>query len=228
MEKVKNKIASLLHQLGVSADSLTYAGLLCALGSGVLAYKGHFFWAGGVLLLAGSLDLLDGAVARQSRAVSPFGGILDSSLDRYGDAFALCGILFYCSENAYHGYAALAVSALLGSFLISYVRARAECVVKKCKVGFWERGERLVCIALGLLFNNVPLVLWVLGAGTHLTVLHRLLSARNASLGQAESSVQLLPVPPAFLRLSPRGEAPYLVKCIFLIFLLLFLRLPLQ
>src|SRR3989338_6313964 len=197
MEKIKNKIASFLHQLGVSADFLTYTGLLCALGSGLLAYQGRFFWAGGALLLSGGLDLLDGAVARQSKAKSPFGGILDSSLDRYGDGFALIGILFYCVAKHYTGYAFLGACALLGSFIISYVRARAECVVKNCRVGFWERGERLVYIALGLLLGNLPLVLWVLGLGTHLTVLHRLAYARKAAAGRADASPQLLTITPA-------------------------------
>lgn len=225
MEPFKNKIASYLYQLGISADFLTYTGLACALISGTLAYEGRFFWAGGALLLAGFMDLMDGAVARQSKVVSPFGGILDSSLDRYGDGFILLGVLFYCVEYHYIGYAALAASALVGSFLVSYVRARAECTVPKCKVGFWERGERLVWIALGLLTNNLPLVLWVLGIGVHLTVLHRLASARRISAGHADGQAQLVSWAPAFLKLSVRGEAPYLVKCVLLFFLLLFCRL---
>ncbi len=224
MESFKNKIASFLYKLGVSADFLTYTGFALSLASGTMITEGRFFWAGGVLLLAGGLDLLDGAVARQSKVRSPFGGILDSSLDRYGDGFALGGALFYCIENAAGVYAALAASALVGSFLVSYVRARAECSVEKCRVGFWERGERLVYLALGLLFNNLPVVLWVLGLGTHLTVLHRLLSARKAAAGQPADAVQLLPGGPSFLKLSARGQAPYWVKCIFLFFLVLFFR----
>lgn len=225
LEKIKNKIASFLYRLGVSADFLTYAGLLSALGAGVLIAKGYFLWAGGVLLFAGGLDLLDGAVARQAKVLSPFGGILDSTLDRYGDGFVLSGVLFYCLENYYPGYALLTLSAILGSFGVSYVRARAECVVKSCRVGFWERGERLVYLALGLLVGNLPLVLWFLGVGTHLTVVHRLVHAKKTVAGHPDASPKLLGITPAFLSLSTRAQAPYVVKCILLTFLLLFFRL---
>ena len=115
-KKFKDKLAFLLVRAGFSADFLTILGALFALASGVLIYKGIFFWAGGLLLLSGLFDLMDGAVARLSKTASIFGGILDSSLDRYGDGFIFAGLFFFC---AYHGrmlYAFLAVSAWVGSF----------------------------------------------------------------------------------------------------------------
>ena len=174
MEKIKNKFASVFFKAGIHADFLTVLGLLSAFFSAVLITKGMFFWAGAALLLSGFLDLMDGAVARLSKTVNPFGGILDSSLDRYGDGFVFAGLFFFCARRGSYWYALLAVSAWLGSFLISYVRARAECVIPKCRVGFWERGERIAYVALGLLFNNIALVLWVLAIATHGTALLRL------------------------------------------------------
>ena len=171
---VKDPIAKFLYRIGVSADLLTFLGLFLAFLSGYLIVKGVFFWAAGVLLLSGLCDLMDGAVARASGKSTVFGGILDSSLDRYGDGLVLAGILFYCARHGKYLYAGLAMSAILGSFLVSYVRARAECAVEKCKVGFWERGERTVYLALGLLFNNLAWVLWVLGFATHWTAFQRL------------------------------------------------------
>ena len=179
MEKIKNYFAAIFFKAGISANFLTYLGLFFALLSGVLIYKGIFFWAGAVLLFSGFLDLMDGAVARLSKKAVPFGGILDSSLDRYGDGFVFAGLLFYCMRHGKELYAALSASAFLGSFLISYVRARAECVIPTCRVGFWERGERIAYLSLGLLFNNIAWVLWVLAFLTHYTVLCRLYFAKK-------------------------------------------------
>ncbi len=130
-------------------------------------------------MLSGCLDLMDGAVARLSKTSNSFGAILDSSLDRYGDGFIFAGLFFFCVRHNHYMHAMLAVSAWLGSFLISYVRARAECLISKCRVGFWERGERMVYIALGLLFNNIALVLWVLAFATHGTAFLRLVYAKK-------------------------------------------------
>src|SRR3989338_3812358 len=125
MEKFKNGIASVLVKAGLSANFLTAIGLVCAFVSGIFIYKGMFFWAGVWLLLSGILDLMDGAVARLSKTASPFGGVLDSSLDRYGDGFIFAGLFLFCERQGSHLYALLAISAWIGSFLISYVRARA-------------------------------------------------------------------------------------------------------
>ena len=179
MKNLKNYLAALLCNLGISANFLTYSGLGLALLAGILIYTGSFFWAGGVLLLSGLFDLLDGSVARLSKQSNGFGGILDSSLDRYGDAFVLAGVLFFYFDVGDVLYAVLASSALVGSFLISYVRARAECEIENCRVGFWERGERIVYISLGLLFNNLEVVLWILAIGTHLTAILRLTYANS-------------------------------------------------
>ena len=217
---MKNQIAVFLHRMGISADFLTVTGLLLAFFSAFLIYKGCFFWAGVVLLLSGALDLLDGAVARISKLPNPFGGILDSSLDRYGDGFIFGGILFYCVSTGRSLYAVLAFNAFLGAFSISYIRARAECEVEKCKVGFWERGERLVYVALGLLFNNLPLVLWVLGTLTHWTALQRLFYSKRL----LEGVVRARPVDTFFRSPEGRLNAIYFIKITFLFLLVLFYR----
>ena len=183
MDKLKSSIASFLYKAGLSANAATGVGLFLAAAAGWLAYRGEFFWAGGFLLLSGLFDLLDGAIARASGKTGPFGGILDSCLDRYGDFFVLAGIVLFCSARRYDTQMLLALSALMGSFEISYVRARAECAVARCKVGFWERGERIVYLSMGLLLNNLPLVLLVLGIGTHLTALVRMGEARRQAAG---------------------------------------------
>ena len=219
MEKPSIKIARLLVRLGASANFLTIAGLFLALASGCLIFQGSFFVAGSILLLSGFFDMLDGAVARVSGTQSKFGGVLDSSLDRYGDGFVFGGIvLFYVNLHRLQ-YVALAISALLGSFSISYVRARAECEVDDCRVGFWERGERIVFIALALFFHNLEAALCILGVGAHWTVLQRLFFARYQTKEISAQSKALCNAP-------GRRCMAYYIKIATLIFLLVFWRVP--
>lgn len=217
MPNLKSSIAAFLHKAGVSANFLTYTGLFCALVSGVFAYFGHLFWASGWLLLSGLLDLLDGAVAREAGQAGKFGGILDSSLDRYGDAFIFGGVLFYFSRSGDGLYAALAFSALVGSFLISYVRARAECEIDSCRVGFWERGERIVYLSLGLVLDNLPVVLWVLAVAPHFTAWKRLCHAAHAA-GEDGERVKTLK--------NSRKTLRYFIQCAVFFLLVLLLRQP--
>ena len=230
MDKIKNQIAGFLHRCGVSANFVTVVGLVCALASAFFVYEDRFILAGSLLILSGVLDLLDGAVARAAGIKNKFGGVLDSTLDRYGDGVVLGVILIYFAEAGDTLYAGLALSALLGSFSISYVRARAECEVASCRVGFWERGERLVYLALGLLLGNVQIPLWALGIFTHATVLQRLiLSKRLLTAKDAEATGSLAAVSgknlKAFLTDSHgRGSIFYWIKAAFWVFLVIFAR----
>ena len=208
---MKNQIAKFLHKLGISANFLTLLGLALAALSGWLIFQGEFFWASAALLSSGVVDMLDGAVARVSGKADAFGGILDSTLDRYGDAFVWIGFLFYFFQTVRVDLAMLSASAWTGSFLISYVRARAECEIDSCRVGFWERGERLGVLILALALNNLPVALWILGVGTHWTALQRLYVSRSGSKP---------------LKTPSRSDVAYFVKIALLAGLILFLRLP--
>lgn len=174
MNNIKQNIAHFLFKVGISANFLTLLGLFFSFLSAFYICLGSFFIAGTLLLFSGLCDLLDGAVARASGKVSVFGGILDSTLDRYGDGIVLCALALRAAYLHEFVLAGLAVAALLGSFAISYIRARAECEMENCRVGFWERGERLVYLALGLLLNNPLTVLLVLAVGTQWTAWQRL------------------------------------------------------
>ena len=216
MEKIKNQIGGFLHRLGVSANFVTVLGLLTAAGSAVFIFNCRFFWAGVLLAVSGVLDLVDGAVARASGKTGKFGGVLDSSLDRYGDGMVLGALIIYFGMRSQALYAVLALSALLGSFAISYVRARAECEVDSCRIGFWERGERVSYLMLGLLLNNVQMALWVLGIFTHVTVFERLALSRRllSERGTAPKGVFSL----------NRSRISYLAQAAFWIFFLIFGR----
>lgn len=132
------------------------------------------------LVAAGAFDLLDGRIARAGKGPTAFGALLDSSLDRYGDAAFLGGTAAYFLREGEPGFVYWSLSALVGSFAVSYVRARSEGLSQSCRVGFWERGERLTLLGIGLFASNLKLSVVCLGIFTHVTVLDRLFFARAA------------------------------------------------
>jgi len=215
LERFKNPIAAYLHQKKVTADFLTYLGVFLAFVSGVHAARGFPFFAALFILASGVCDLLDGAVARLSGNANRFGGILDSHLDRYGDAFVLGGLVFFYAAIGRPLYVVLGLTALAGAFQISYVRARSECVIDGCRVGFWERGERLVFIALAGIFNNFEAALWVLALGTHWTATQRLIYARSVSFSKPA---------PRWTISSERNQPYYALKIMILVALLILFR----
>jgi CDP-diacylglycerol--glycerol-3-phosphate 3-phosphatidyltransferase len=106
-----------------------------------------------VVLLAGFFDILDGALARRIEQVTPFGAVLDSTLDRLSEAVVLLAILVSFGRSPL--LVLLVFLALLGSLLVSYIRARAEAVGLGCQVGLFTRAERVVVLALGLLLSHI-------------------------------------------------------------------------
>lgn len=110
---------------------------------------------GGVILFAGLFDMMDGRVARLGNMSSKFGALYDSVLDRYSELMTFFGICYYLSVKDYFIYAIIAFVALIGSLMVSYVRARAEGLGIECKVGFMQRPERVVLTSLGALFCGV-------------------------------------------------------------------------
>ena len=175
-----------LARLGVSPNVITLLGLPVYATAGLLFACKQFSLAAIVLCFAGLTDVLDGAVARVSGRVTRFGAFLDSTVDRYCDAAVFGGIIYYYLSEGEPLQVCLGISALVGSLAISYARARAECFISSCRVGFFERPERLVILVLGALFHHMLIALWILGTLTHWTVLarvaytRRMLSARPA------------------------------------------------
>ena len=177
-----------LARTRVTPNALTAAGVtLCALAS-VLVYFEYrhevlFFWLAAIVFVAGSLlDILDGALARQSGKASPFGAFVDSTTDRISEALMLGGIALVFVRDGSELGIALTVAALTGSFLVSYTRARAEALGLRGDVGIGSRAERVVVITAGLVLAPwVPLELAIglLTATAWITVLQRVLHVRN-------------------------------------------------
>lgn len=142
---------------------VTWFGFILILVASVLAGSGHPFAAGWVVLLSGFFDIIDGALARSTNQVTRFGGILDSSLDRISEAAILIGImsyfLFFSASDVVPWIVLMIGAAMIFSFMVSYVRARAEGAGLECQVGIFTRAERVIILALGLLLSSIPLVL---------------------------------------------------------------------
>jgi CDP-diacylglycerol---glycerol-3-phosphate 3-phosphatidyltransferase len=146
--------ARLLARTPLTPDALTWLGFFITIGAVVLIVTSHFLAAGVVVLVAGLFDMLDGALARLTGRVSRFGAILDSTLDRLSEGALLLALLVVFTRGQ-HVTASLVVGVtLLGSLMVSYIRARIEGMGIECKAGVFTRPERVVILALGLMLNQ--------------------------------------------------------------------------
>jgi phosphatidylinositol phosphate synthase len=165
---------------GLSPNVITIAGLTFQAGAAYLIVDGALVAAGLVGIAAGVADLLDGAVAKARGIESPFGALLDSTTDRLSDALFFIPVAWLYGVDpdiAAHDepwVAAVALAALVFSFLVSYVKARAESLGFDCNVGFAERFERLVLMIVGLVFGIVPVMVIALAVVTFGTFVQRI------------------------------------------------------
>jgi len=117
--------------------------------------------------------MLDGMVARTWGRTSRFGAFLDSVLDRYSDAFLFLSLAWYLAAQGSHTGSFLSIGTLVGAFLISYARARAEGLGQDCHTGIMERPERIILLIFATLTGWIVPVLWVMLVLTHVTVIQR-------------------------------------------------------
>lgn len=179
--------AKITHGIGLTPNHVSAVGMLFAISSALTYWNWHFHQilpivAPIFLLISGFCDALDGALARIYGETTTFGGFLDSLLDRYADAFVLCGIILGGLCHPFWG-----LTALTGSLLVSYVRARAEAKeIKMEAVGITERAERILIIVIASFLSVVWLeaLSWgviVLAVLANLTVLQRVIHFYKAS-----------------------------------------------
>ena len=174
-------IVRLLARTPVTPNALTWLGFVITIGAAVLIVTDHFLAAGAVVLAAGLFDLLDGALARLTGKTSRFGAILDSSLDRLSEGALLLALLVVFTREQ-HVTASLVVGVtLLGSIMVSYIRARIEGMGIECKAGFFTRPERIIILSLGLMLNQfdnaLVAALGIIAFFSWVTVVERLVYA---------------------------------------------------
>ena len=177
---VENPVVRLLRRLGLNPNLVTIIGLLI---SGVGAYfisVGQWWIGGLVVLFAGIFDLFDGALARATNSVSRFGALLDSTVDRVSEAVVLLGLLAYYLSRDDDVGSILVYAAIIGSIMVSYLRARSEGLGIDCKVGVMTRPERVAVVGIGLIVGYweprvMLLVLGIIALLTAFTAVHRLI-----------------------------------------------------
>ncbi len=178
------------HRMGLHPDVITVVGTLFVVAGGVAAGWGQFGWAAWLILIGSLLDALDGAVARVRGLTHSFGAVLDSFLDRYADGFIFIGLSYHFARQNQLHFMLLAMAAMVGSYAVSYVRARAAApdVGISVRIGYFTRFERMAVLLIALWFSRWLLLpgLWVLAIGTHLTALQRLWFVRQHTTGTQE------------------------------------------
>jgi CDP-diacylglycerol--glycerol-3-phosphate 3-phosphatidyltransferase len=179
---VRRRAEALMSAIGrvpITPNQVTVVGFALTLVAATLAAFAQLRWAGVVLIFAGTCDILDGALARSTKASYPYGAFLDSTLDRYSEGAIYIGLAAYfvSAGGPLERWLVLAtLAALAGSFLVSYVRARAQSLGFHCETGLFARPERVVVTVVGLIFGGVVLyaVIFLLAALTNLTALQRI------------------------------------------------------
>ena len=173
---------SFLVALKFTPSVATALGLGIALIAAYFVYQGEFFIAGFLVLFSSVFDLLDGGIARATGRVSKRGAMMDSVFDRVSELAVLVGLAMYYTSgpDADQLGVLLAIIAMSGSFMISYVRARAEGLGVKGTAGFLTRPERVVVMVVCLLLGYPMVSLWILGVGTPLSAIWRYVDASRA------------------------------------------------
>jgi CDP-diacylglycerol--glycerol-3-phosphate 3-phosphatidyltransferase len=170
-----------LERLGVGPDGLTGLGLVLSALTAVLVASGHLVWGVVGLTLSGLVDLLDGSVARTSGRVTPRGSFFDSVADRASDAMVFGGVAWYLGRDSGR-LPVLALAAVALAMLVSYERAKAESLGYEARGGLMERAERMVALGVGLAFDVLVPVLWIMVVLMAFTVVYRFLKVwRQAS-----------------------------------------------
>ena len=200
--KIISPIVELFARAGIHPHVLSITGFILSIAAGVIYGAGAFFWAGWVVVIAGTCDAMDGLIARRSNKHSVFGAFLDSSLDRYSDMFLLIGLAYYFAgghalsrplmdveggSQASPWTVIAIIMIIAGSYMVSYARARAEALGIECKVGLMQRPERMILLIIGSLLGALPvfgvillkITLVILAVACNVTAVHRIIYVRN-------------------------------------------------
>jgi CDP-diacylglycerol---glycerol-3-phosphate 3-phosphatidyltransferase len=162
--KVINPLIHVFVKVGITPNIVTAIGFIINIGAafifvygassarGDLSYVG---WGGAAILLAGLFDMIDGRLARVGKMESSFGAMFDSVLDRYSEMVMFLGICYYLVAQNYFLSSLFAFIAMIGSLMVSYVRARAEGLGIECKSGLMQRPERILLIGISAILCGV-------------------------------------------------------------------------
>lgn len=199
--RVIEPVADLLVHMRVSPNLLTTAGTLCTIGGGLAFASGHIMLAGWIIGITAVFDVLDGTVARRTGKATTFGAFYDSTLDRVADGALLGGIAWFFATNPVHKsepMLAVSLAGIMGTFLVSYTRARAESLGIDAKVGVMQRPERVVLLAVPQAFFGLALggrvlmaIVVILAVTAWITAVQRILFVRRSAIDVAATPLRI-------------------------------------
>ena len=176
----------------LTPNAISLTGFVLNVGAAVLVTQRLFFVAGVAFLVGSLMDMLDGRYSRMSGKGTPFGAFLDSTLDRIEEGVVLTAVAAYFAAQGRDVAVAATVLTVVGSYMVSYTRARAEALGVECKVGIASRAVRVVILTAGLLFARgaglgdfqlLEPAIYLMAALTLITTLQRVLHVRRALAG---------------------------------------------
>ena len=184
--------ARFLHLLRLTPNSVTLMGFLVCVAASVLAGGGLLLAAGIVFFAGSALDLMDGALARLTNTVAPFGALLDSVFDRMGEAALFLGLVIYGLRadfsDAYDPFfiedyrlffITVTLLALIFSQLVSYLRARGEGLGVFTRAGIMTRTERVILLGIGLISQQIVWFALVIAVASCFTLFQRMFTIRS-------------------------------------------------
>ncbi len=186
-DTIRSSIVPFVKWIPLSPDHLTIIGLVISFWAAVVFSSGDLLKGGILILLSGLFDMLDGAVARANGSMTSYGAVLDSVCDRYADAIVFTGIIYGLVLGNIEQSTILtiplwlwAVFAIIGSYLVSYVRSRAESAgVESMSIGIAERPERMIILVIGAMTGYIAAAIFMIVLLTHITIIQRLYHAKK-------------------------------------------------
>jgi len=172
--RLTNPFMTMLSKSKITPDTLTWIGLAINIIAAWVIATGRLQIGGILVLVAGLFDILDGALARFTKKTTVFGGLLDSTFDRLSEAAIFIGLLILYAPDGNTLMITVIFLAMVGSFVTSYIRARAEGLGLACSVGLFTRAERVIILCLGLFFDQLLIALVILVVLSFVTVGQRL------------------------------------------------------
>ena len=176
----------------LTPNAISITGLIGNLIAAVLILEEYFVLAGVAFILGSVCDMFDGRYSRMSGKGTPFGAFLDSTLDRVEEGIVLAAVAAWFAQQGNDFAVGATVVAVVGSYMVSYTRARAEALGVECKVGIASRAVRVVILSAGLVFGAEELIpgldllepaIYVMAALTVFTALQRVLHVRRQLAG---------------------------------------------
>jgi CDP-diacylglycerol--glycerol-3-phosphate 3-phosphatidyltransferase len=180
----------------LTPNKISLTGFALNLVAAVLITQRLFFLAGVAFIVGSVMDMLDGRYSRMSGKGSPFGAFLDSTLDRIEEGVVLTAVAAYFAARGDELATGATVLAVVGSYMVSYTRARAEALGVENKVGVATRPVRVVILSAGLVFAKgaglghfelLEPAVYVLAVLTIFTTVQRVLHVRRQMLASADS-----------------------------------------